>query len=134
VKINPAIKAFGDLSYRGNCPTENAEQITFFNYLRNNWPAIGAIAIHIKNEGKRTHHQAARAKAEGMVAGASDIIIPGSPAFVCELKRQDHTRSQWQPKQQEYLLTAQRAGAFVCVAFGYRAALEAIEQWLDLLP
>jgi hypothetical protein len=65
-----------------------------------------------------------------MTEGASDIIIPGCPAFVCELKRRDHTKSKWQDGQLEYLETAQKAGAFVCVALGADAAMEAFEEWL----
>ena len=64
-----------------------------------------------------------------MTEGASDVIIPGCPAFVCELKRQDHTKSKWQKGQLDYLENCQKNGAFVCVAFGYKAALEAIEEW-----
>jgi hypothetical protein len=65
-----------------------------------------------------------------MTVGASDIIVPGCPAFVCEMKRQDHTKSRWQDGQIEYLLQAQENGAFVCVALGYVAAIEALKDWL----
>ena len=65
-----------------------------------------------------------------MTKGASDIIIPGSPAFVCELKRRDHTKSRWEDGQQEYLTAAQDAGAFVCIALGADAAMEAFNDWL----
>jgi hypothetical protein len=68
-------------------------------------------------------------KAEGMVAGAADIIIPGDPTFVCELKRQDHTKSVWQPNQIDFLEECHGSGAFVCVALGYEAALEAVDEW-----
>lgn len=87
------------------------------------------IAIHPRNEGKRHHVQVAREKAEGMTPGASDIIIPGAPSFVCELKRKDHTKSRWQAEQEEYLQACRQAGAFVCVALGWEAALEAFNNW-----
>lgn len=64
-----------------------------------------------------------------MATGASDIIIPASLSFVCELKRRDHTQSSWQPGQREYLTAAQDAGAFVCVALGWDAAWEAFNEW-----
>ena len=67
-----------------------------------------------------------------MVKGAADVIIPASPAFVCEIKRRDHTKSQWQDGQQEYLNAAQKAGAFVCVALGADAAWEAFDDWLAI--
>ncbi len=125
------LPVYGDQDYRNKkCPVESAEQITFFNTLRRDYPELGRIAIHPRNEGKRTANQAQRQKAEGMTAGAADIIIPGSPAFVCELKRADHTLCAWEPDQLEYLATAQTMGAFVCVTLGHKAALEALEIWI----
>ena len=125
------LPVYGDQEYRNKkCPVESAEQITFFNTLRRDYPELGRIAIHPRNEGKRTANQTQRQKAEGMTAGAADIIIPGSPAFVCELKRTDHTLCAWEPGQLEYLATAQTMGAFVCVALGHKAALEALEIWI----
>ena len=130
MKFNSEIKVFGDLSFRGNCPPESAEQITFFNTLRRDFPELGRIAIHPRNEGKRTVQQTQRQKAEGMTPGAADIIIPSNPAFVCELKRKDHTKCAWQPNQLDYLQAAIDAGAFVCVALGHEAALEALDEWM----
>lgn len=131
MKFNPKLKVFGDINFRGKCPTETSEQSTFFNIIRRKYPdTYGSVALHIKNEGKRTIQQLAKMKAEGgFIPGASDIVIPGSPTFVCELKRKDHTQSQWQAGQEKYLLTAQSLGCYVCVALGYEAAIEAFEEW-----
>lgn len=60
---------------------------------------------------------------------ASPIIV-GNPTFVCELKRQDHTKSKWQDGQLEFLEASQKRGAFVCVAFGYLAALNAVKDYI----
>lgn len=126
------LHVYGDTDYRNKkCPVESAEQITFFNELRRLYPdSYGMIALHPRNEGKRTQNQVIRQKAEGMTSGSADIVIPGCPAFVCELKRQDHTQSHWEDGQQEYLKAAQDAGAFVCVALGYKAAMEAFKKWI----
>lgn len=131
MKFLNEIKVYGDQSYRGPCPSENVEQVTFFNRIRK--LDVGLIAIHPKNEGKRTRYQMDADKAKGLTPGASDIIIPGNPAFVCELKRRDHTKSKWQPGQQQYLITARDHGAFVCVALGADAAMEALKEWLAIL-
>lgn len=130
MKFNKKIKVYGDMSFRGECPTESAEQITFFNAMRKQYADLAIIATHIRNEGKRTMSQVQKQKAEGMVKGASDVIIPGFPTFCCEIKRKDHTKSRWQSGQQLYLETALSRGAFTCVALGHRAALEAIEDWI----
>ena len=133
MKLPKTIPIFGDTSYRGPCPHESVEQITFFNMLRFQYPkTYGLIAIHPRNEGERHHAQTMRHKAEGMTTGASDIIIPGSPSFVCEIKRKDHTKSKWQPGQLEYLEACQKEASFVCVALGHKGAYEAFEAWCKI--
>lgn len=132
MKMHDEIPVFGDMSFRGKCPVETAEQVTFFNVLRTKYPELASIAIHPRNEGKFTHAQVTRQKMEGMNPGASDIIIPAAFPFVCELKRRDHTASKWQPGQQEYLLSAKRHGCFICVALGWEAAMQAIEEWIAI--
>ena len=128
MKFPPWLKVYGDTSYRGDCPSETLEAITFFAQLRREYPdTYGLIATHIRNEGKRSWEQVARQKAEGMTKGAPDIIIPTRRAFVCEMKRRDHTKSKWQPMQLEDLKSAHDAGAFVCVALGYDAAYSAFQ-------
>lgn len=125
------IKVFGDKKHRDKkCPKEAAEQTTFFNQLRKAYPdTYGAVAIHVRNEGKKSVHQVAKEKMEGMVSGAPDIMIPGNPTFICELKRRDHTLSSLQEGQEPYLLAAQDMGAFVCIALGWEAAMEAFGEW-----
>lgn len=76
-----------------------------------------------------------RQKAKGAIrSGASDIIIVGNPTFVCELKRQDHTKSRWQDGQLEFLEYSLKNGAFVCIALGYESALEAVKDWIKKAP
>lgn len=135
MKLNDLpFSVFGDMSYRGKCPTEAQEQVTFFAMLRREYPGTwGALAVHPRNEGLKSGGQFSsvqRHAAEGMTKGAADIIIPGAPAFVCEMKRRDHTQSAWQDGQVEYLAAAQEAGAFACVALGHEAAWEAVQAWI----
>ena len=129
MKFNPDIKVFGDQEYRDkSCPTESAEQITFVKRVREKYPdSYGAIIVHVKNEGKRSFYGAKIDKASGLTKGAADIIIPARRSILIELKRRDHTLSRWQDGQQEYLLSAQKLGAWVCVALGADAAMEALE-------
>lgn len=131
MKIPEEIKVYGDADYRDKkCPREAAEQVTFFNQLRKQYPnTYGLVAVHNRNEGKKTINQVAKEKMEGMATGAPDVMIPGAPAFLCELKRRDRTLSELQPGQLPYLLAAQRMGAFCCIALGWEAAWEAFEEW-----
>ena len=124
---------FGDPDFRGKCPKEDLEQVTFFNKLRREYPdSWGLLALHPRNEGLKTNGQFSsvlKHGAEGMTPGAADIIIPARIAFVCELKRQDRTQSAWQDGQGAFLGAAAGAGAFACVALGWVAAWEAFEAW-----
>lgn len=127
------VPIYGDVTYRGDCPKEAFEQASFFARLRREYPNTwGRLGLHIRNEGRRTVTQMRRIKAEGgFVAGASDIVIPGNPTFVCEMKRRDITQSKWEPGQQDYLRAASDAGAFTCVALGAEAAWEAFQKWIS---
>tara|TARA_R110000824_G_scaffold68742_1_gene177474 strand:+ start:929 stop:1270 length:342 start_codon:yes stop_codon:yes gene_type:complete len=111
--------------------------VTFFNRLRAQYPDTwGALAIHARNEQQLRGGQfgsMAKQKAEGMVSGASDIIIPARVSLVIELKRRDRTKSAWQAGQVTYLTAAHQAGAFACVALGCDAAWEAFNQWRKLV-
>lgn len=129
------IPVYGDRNFRGKCPLESIEQVSFFNRLRRQFPDTwGILALHPRNEQLLERGQFSaiiKHKAEGMTTGASDVIIPGAPTFVCEIKRQDHTKSHWQDGQIQYLRAARAAGAFACVALGAVGAWEAFEVWLN---
>lgn len=137
-ELNPLIKVYGNTNFRGDCPNEDAELITFFNELNRLHPQLATIAIHPDNEGLvlgSGHHHHIKQKAKGAIKkGASDIIIVGNPTFVCEMKRQDHTKSRWQDGQLEFLEYSLKNGAFVCIALGYESALEAVKDWIKKAP
>ena len=131
MKFPPWLRVYGDKNFRGKCPIETTEQVTFFNELRKKYPELGRLAIHPKNEGRRKGADFGvlmKDKSMGLSPGASDIIIP--LGFACELKRQNHTKSGWEPGQVEYLESVHNLGGFACVALGWAAAMEAVEDWL----
>jgi len=124
------LQVYGPLDYRGDCLREDTEQMNFFSLLRVRHPELAALALHPKNESKRSWGQVNYDNKTGAInTGASDIIIPGAPVCVCELKRRNHTKSSWQPGQIDYLLAAKNAGCFVCVALGADAAIAAVDDW-----
>jgi len=134
MKLPRHIKIYGDTSFRDkNCRQEATEQKEFFGILKELYPHFYRIAIHPKNEGKRTYHAAAiDADSGALNKGAADIIIPCRFAFVCEMKRADHTLSSISKHQIEYLEAAQEQGAFACIALGCAGALMALKEWLLL--
>lgn len=125
------IKTYGSYADKEeDLKSEQYEMASFFNMMRKVHPnSFGRIGVHVRNEGKRTHGQINRARYEGgFVKGASDIIIPGNPSFICELKSRSK-KAKVSKEQIEYLEAAQKLGAFVCVALGAVAAWEAFEEW-----
>ena len=132
MKLPNDIPIWGNADFRGECPSEALEQVTFFARVRRMYPdGYGLLALHPRNEGRRTHLQVAKEKSEGMTTGATDIVIPGRPAFVCELKRRDHTKSKLADEQLAYLRASSSAGAYACIALGVDAAWEALQDWIE---
>jgi len=129
MKFNKSIHVEGDLTFRGECPTEAAEQITFFSAIKLTHPKLAKIAVHIRNEGQRNHQQTSRYKSEGMNVGASDIIIPCNPTIVIELKRRDHTKCRLSTDQEQYLIDCQAMGSKTCIALGWEAAINFINKY-----
>lgn len=124
------IEVVGDITFRGKCAVEDADLITFRNELERLYPQYAAVMLHPKNEGARYGWQADADKMKGALnTGASDIIVPGFPTLVIELKRQDRTLSDITVNQLEYLQACQQNGCWCCVALGWRAALEFVHQW-----
>ena len=128
-KIPKQITVYGDTSFRGDCPKETPEQISFLCLLKAEFPELAKIAVHIRNEGKRSKRQGHQQKIEGMNTGASDIIIPCCPPMLIELKRRDHTKSSSSAKQLKYLIDSHVQGAFACYALGATGAIEAVRAW-----
>jgi hypothetical protein len=126
MKLPPEIQLFGTPD-KTDTASESQHAMTFFAKLRREYPQYGAIATHIRNEGKRSAMQIQKQKAEGLTTGTADIIIPANPPFVCELKSRS-PRATISNEQIEYLLNAQKLGAFACVAIGYEGAIEAFKK------
>jgi hypothetical protein len=131
LKIPEDIKIYGDIHFRDKkCRKERVEQKEFFAWLKEKRPNLHKIALHPKNEGKRTKQQAQEDKElGGLTTGASDIIIPVAVAFVCEVKRLDHTLCKITDDQVGYLEDTQAMGAFSCIALGAEAAIQALLDW-----
>jgi len=127
------IKTYGQ-QQTGKQPSEAAEMTTFFNQLKKRYPEIHALALHVRNEGKRDHKDTNIMKMQGgFIKGAPDIVIVGSPTFLCEMKSKAKT-SRIAKEQTSFLERADRAGCFCCVAYGWEAAMEAVEEWIKENP
>lgn len=131
MKFNDTIPIYGDPTFRGDCPTEDVEQINFVNWLKFNYPIYFELFMHPKAEGKRNGAQISYdQRTGGIPASMPDCMIISKIPFCVELKRLDHTKSRWQKGQQEKLLELKAAGCFVGVALGFEGMKEAFLQWL----
>lgn len=137
MKLPADIKIYGDTTFRDpNCRKEWMEQKEWFGFLEQRRPRWAAIALHPKNEGKRTGAQAQFDAEQGSLnTGASDIIIPARIPFVCEVKRVDHTVKGCvlRKEQLAYLRACRDEGAFTCIALGCAAAWDALLEWEEIL-
>ena len=89
------------------------------------WP--DAVFWHVPNGGARSKAEAARFKAQGVVAGIPDVhILFRGRLYVLELKTET---GRWAKHQQEIAARMETAGAIVAVAWGLDAALAQIEAW-----
>ena len=132
------LRVYGDVNFRCDCPMEDAELKTFFSDMRSMHPQkdiLKHVVFHVNNEGKLSHKQVAEIKAKGgLVKGVSDIVGVGSPMLIIEVKRQDHTKSSYEPGQENFLKMSHQAGAFTCVALGWEGIFQALDAWLELDP
>lgn len=130
---NAGIMVYGDTGYRNpECPLEDAELITFMNWLAREYPQFPAI--HIKNEKKREGKQfrelAAERKKHSIVKGWVDITVAGFPTLFIEMKRTDHTLCTVDRDQVLFLQRAADVDCWAVVALGYKAAQTVFLEWL----
>lgn len=126
------LEVVGDVDFRGDCPLEGEEHVTFINYLRRTYPdTYGRIVVHPQGEGKRSHRQVRIDKAYGTInKGASDFVFPSTPGIAIELKRKDRTKSEITKEQIDYLRSVKEMGGYACVALGWEAAKEFLERYV----
>ena len=133
MKIPSWMRTYGNQSYRGDCPHEDYALASFVDRIRKDYPSTyGLVLFHPKNEGKRTTEQMKADKRKGFKKGVCDIVIAGNPTLFMELKRNNPMKSKWQDGQVEFLKAAHDGGAYVVLALGYEAALQAFDDWLTL--
>ena len=102
--------------------TEHVEQREFVRWFRQTFPAVRILAI--PNGSQRSRTTGAKLKAEGVVAGVPDLLVPAWSLWI-EMKRADGgTTSAVQKDWIEYLASV---GHRVIVARGCADAIKQIE-------
>ena len=140
------IEIKGDPSYRGDCPIEDSDLASFFSWVRYNYPQYESLIFHCETEFNPTSASSyayhTKSKAKGRLDGIADIVcLPvssGAPAFLCELKRLDVSKSLASKKRKEHfetqllLLSSQKSfGNIAIVALGLEATKTAFKEYID---
>lgn len=119
--------------FRGDCPKERIEQVNFISWARHNYPDV--ICFHPVNEGDVPVQKRAALKQEGLLVGASDLVIlhraKSYPFAVIEMKRQDPTKSKLSDDQVKFLVGARQQGAYCAVAYGFESAKSAFLSFIN---
>lgn len=106
--------------------SESQIQVAVIAHLRAYaWPDV--VFWHVPNGGARSKAEAARFKAQGVVAGIQDIhILHNRRLLVLELKTE---RGRLSPEQRTMLDRMSAAGAVTAVAYGLDQALAILKAW-----
>ena len=100
-------------------------------YNRNIYPELD-LYHHIPNGGRRDKKTAARLKAQGVKAGVPDIFIPAAKDGYCGLYIELKVDGNYADEEQNNFLNAVTAqGYFACIAYGWKAAAHATEQYFN---
>lgn len=120
-----------DSGFRGDCPSEDGEQMTFLAWLRFNYPQLFLVTFHVKNEGqlaaKNKYAMASRDKKMGLVRGVNDIMIMSNPVICMEFKRKDKTKSSVSKDQLTWLQRMDEQGHRAVIVYGADEAKRYIE-------
>lgn len=103
--------------------TEHEEQREFVSWFRKTFPTVRILAI--PNGSQRSRTTGARLKAEGVVAGVPDLLIPAWNLWI-EMKRADGGSVSTQQKDWHRYLESIDHTVFVCA--GFSQAKEKVEE------
>ena len=115
---------------------EKCEQQDLNMFCAKRWPDLEKMMFHVVNEGGTGGGQyGADLKKYGRKKGVPDwlVMIPvgGKHGLYVELKRSRKQDSSISKESREFLLLAESLGYICVIAYGFRPALAAIEEYLN---
>lgn len=117
-------------------PREDAEQRQLNSHCSVIWPELSAMMYHVINEsgGMGSAQYGAALNKLGRKKGIPDwpVMVPskGYHGLYIELKRSRKKDSAISKEQTKFLLQAESLGYKCVIAYGYKAALKSIEEYL----
>ena len=106
--------------------SEHVEQVTFVNWFRDKYPNILIFAI--PNGEYRAISTAIKLKNEGVTKGIPDLFIPELKIWIEMKKIKESSTSKEQKEMKIYL---EKVGYKVCIAKGYKEAINFIQLSID---
>lgn len=116
--------------------SENCEQVDLNSHSARLWPAEYQSMWHTVNESGQsgTAKYGVKLKQRGRKKGVSDWIVAvpknGFHGLFIELKKEGKDASAVSKEQREFLLCQQQLDYVCVVAYGFKAALKAIDDYL----
>lgn len=114
--------------------TEQIHVIEWAMWNQSRYPELKWLH-HIPNGGSRNHAEAVKFKQMGVKAGVSDLHLPFKKGTYIGLYiEMKYGKNKLTPEQIDFLTTMQAAGHLVVVCYSYMAAIEVLQQYLELTP
>lgn len=116
-------------------PKEESEQKQLNSHCSVKWPDLAPMMYHVGNEsgGSGSAQYGANLNRMGRKKGVPDwpVMVPsgGYHGLYIELKRSRKVDSSTSKEQKQFLLSAESLGYKCVIAYGFKAALKAIEDY-----
>ncbi len=115
--------------------SEDGEAKNFYSIAIARFPELKGVLFHVANEGMIKPQYGTKRKLMGVVSGVSDYILlapSGQYGFaVFEMKKARGVPSDIKKNQIEFADNAKANNGYTCFTFGYKAALHALEKYLQ---
>ncbi len=121
-----------DSGYRGDCPTEDIEQVNAVSWFRFTYPQYEHLFFHVANEGQMKPQYGAKLKKMDNKAGIADLILIVSTNLhsyaVFEMKRTG--KGNLSQDQKDHLNAVAEQGGFACMCRGAEQFKLAVAEYL----
>lgn len=125
----------GQSKMKEKSPLEKIEQINLNSFCEKLWPNQYVMMWHTVGEGKRDAYYGSMLKKRGKKDGVPDwIVLIGNEkynALLIELKRSRKKDSSVPKPEIKFMHNAIKFGSAAVVAYGYKAAIEAIKDYFN---
>lgn len=117
----------------GVIPKEETEAINLYQHVQERFK-LGPLFFHVASEGVASLHRRNLLKQAGLQPGIADYILamPRDKyhGMFLELKRVKKSASSISKEQSNFLLAVEKQGYFACICYGWKAAIEAIDEYM----